>query len=504
MKKKELTPQQKRIVMEITLSGNSILSKRDQFAILGLPQDIMVKNLLRYIETRWSLKDEVMVRVFQRHEDVGKDVIKACIKISSQMCEDAQMELFNLPAQLRDEMLICFAAKSGHGPLRFCDAAVMEILDLPLTSMLKILSVYLKGGNWLSKEAQAKIIGFPQEVSEKIFADYTHILEPLVFDKVLTDWTDESKKKIFLDNIKKIDQYTFKYSYDEMKGMMDLAFKLPQKVRDELLRAYMERGELSGEVMKKICELEDPSRKNLLKLNVYSTEGIELIFSLPEPTRTELLLHQINKSDWSPLSGEQIKAIFKFPEPNRSELLKAYATRFYNLFERAEKEVLKLPDPLCTEIVLKCAGNSDITSATVDRLFRLKEPLKTKALSVYFAGSEAETKYLKEVFKLPDYSRATILLAAIKARKNMYLFNEFNISSSPYKKQLFELPEPNRTEIITAFVENGWELDEPWMLWLLPKATRDHLIKVYAEMHSRFDPAYYEAKVKELLGEIPD
>lgn len=504
MKKKELTPQQKRIVMEITLSGNSILSKRDQFAILGLPPEIMSKNLLRYIETRWSLKDEVMVRVFQRHEDVGKDVIKACIKISSQMCEAAQMELFNMPAQLRDEMLICFAAKSGHGPLRFCDAAVMAILKLPLTSMLKILSVYLKGGNWLSKEAQAKIIGFPQEVSEKIFADYRHIPETLVFDKVLTDWTDESKKKIFLDNIKKIDQYTFKYSYDEMKGMMNLVFGFPQKVRDKLLQAYMDRGELSGEVMKKICELEDPSRKNLLKLKMYSSEGIDLIFGLPEPSKTELLLDQINKSDWSPLSGEQIKALFKFPEPNRSELLKAYATRFYNLFERAEKEVLKLPDPLCTEIVLKCAGNSDITSATVDRLFRLKEPLKTKALSVYFAGSKAETKYLSKVFKLPEPSKSIILLAAIKAKKNMYLFNEFNISSSPYKKQLFELSEPYKTEVITAFVENGWELDEPWMLWLLPKATREPLIKVYAKKHDRFDPAYYEAKVKELLGEIPD
>lgn len=498
MEKKELTPQQKRIVMEITLSGNSILSKRDQFAILGLPPEIMSKNLLRYIETRWSLKDEVMVRIFQRHEDVGKEVIKACIKISSQMCEDAQMELFNLPAQLRDEMLVCFAAKSGHGPLRFCDAAVMAILKLPLTSMLKILSVYLKGGNWLSKEAQAKIMEFPQEVSENIFADYTHIPETLVFDKVFTDWTDESKKTFFLSNIKKINQYTFKYSYDEMKGMMNLVFGFPQKVRDELLQAYMERGELSGEVMKKICELEDPSRKNLLKLNVYSTEGIELIFGLPEPPRTELLLHQIKESAWSPLSGEQIKALFKFSEPNRSELLKAYGARFNNLFEVAEKEVLKLPEPLCTEIVLQCASNDDIGSATVDRFFRLKEPLKTKALSVYFAGSEAETEYLDDVFKLPEPSKSTILLAAIKARKNMYLFNLCNISSSPYKKQLFELPEPHKTEVITAFVENGWELDEPWMLWLLPKQTRDHLIKVYAQKHERFDPSYYEKKIKEM------
>jgi hypothetical protein len=52
-------------------------------------------------------------------------------------------------------------------------------------------------------------------------------------------------------------------------------------------------------------------------------------------------------------------------------------------------------------------------------------------------------------------------------------------------------------------VENGWELDEPWMLWLLPQEVRNPLIEVYAEKHKNFRPSYYEEKIKKLFGEIP-
>ena len=490
-----LTPAQQRVIGEVNLSRDSILSSKDLEILLKLPQELMRKNFLTYIETRRSLPDEIVVKIFRMYKKSGEVVI-ACIDKLCDFPDAAQMEIFNLPDEWKYLMLNIFAHRTCCCPRHFCDEAQLKILDLPQEKAVEILTIYLENINFLSDAAELKVCDYDQDTVKKIFLMYHHIPRDATLKKVVEVCDAATAKEIFLASIAQIDQY--RNISDEAMAMV---FKFPEAYRDEVLIKRFKRGYISGELLHKVCSLPDPIRKKLLLSNLWNSETLDWFFKLPEPTRSEILLHNIIKTGFSRWSPKQLAKICGFEEPYRSKLLKAYGECFGFFFKGAEKLIAALPEPLQSKMwqyYFEAIGSDNLSEEEFKRLLALKEPLRTKALSVYFAGSEAETKYLSKVFKLPEPSKSIILLAAIKAKKNMYLFNAFNISSSPYKKQLFELSEPYKTEVITAFVENGWELDEPWMLWLLPKATREPLIKVYAKKHERFDPSYYEKKIKEM------
>ena len=497
MEKNELTPEQKRLIIKVSLSNHFWLSDEEAIELLNLPHDIMREQLVKYIDTRRSLPDKVVVQIFRRYQEFGEDILKLCIKNPCEVSNAVQMEIFNLPAELRDELLLILA-KDTRGSKRFCSEAILRILDLPQKAMMEIISAYLNCGNGLPKDAQLKVMLFGQDVAEEIFSINNHLPEPDVFDVVFDEWDAAARKKFFLANIEKIYDFELKHYYERLERIVDLILKFPANDRDELLAAFFDRDCLDMNIFKKICTIDDPSRKQLLMRMTYSMDGIDVLLELPEPTRTDILIHQIEESDYCNFTSQQVKKFFGFPEPYRSRLLRAYAKEYNNLFGYAKNEVLEMPEPLRTELVL----NSLVRSVSKD-LFELPEPLKTKALCAYFSTKEAEDNDLLKVFDLPDESRKTVLLAAIEAKANMYLFDYVNSWLSPLKKKLFELPEPSRSEVVKAYVENGWELDEPWMLWLLSKEVRDPLIVVYAEKHKNFRPSYYEEKVKKLFGEIP-
>jgi hypothetical protein len=439
-----------------------------------------------------------VVKIFQLYQKVGKDVLKACIDHLYDFPKAAQMEIFNLPEELRDELLLLYA-KYTSGSERISDAALVKILDLPHETMMKIITIYLKCGNCLSKEAELKIMNLGKDVAEKIFSIYHHFPEADTFDVVFHNWDAASKKKFFLTYIKKICGYELRNHYDTVERIVDLTLKFPANDRDELLVAFFDRGYMDDNIFKKICStVEDPSRKHLLMSKIYSTSAIDVLLELPEPTRTEVLIHQIEEADYCNFTGSQLKKFFEFPEPYRSRVLMAYVKRYDDLFYNVPEEVLEMPEPLRTELVL-----NSIYSLARDNFFELPEPLRTEALCAYMASEEADDNDIFMVYDLPDESRTAILLATIKAKKKMNLF-DYGPWSSPLKERLFYLPEPSRTEVITAYVENGWELDEPMMLWLLPKKTRTPLIEKYAKLHKDFSPAQYEKEINELLGEIPD
>ena len=497
MEKNELTPEQKRLIIKVSLSNHFWLSDEEAIELLNLPHDIMREQLVKYIDTRRSLPDKVVVQIFRRYQEFGEDILKLCIKNPCEVSNAVQMEIFNLPEELRDELLLLYA-KGTSGPERFSDAALIKIFDLPYETMMKIVTIYLKCGNCLSREAELKIMDLGKDVAEKIFSIYHHFPEADTFDVVFDEWDAAARKKFFLTYIKKICGYELRNHYDMVERIADLTLKFPADDRDELLAAFFDRDCLDTNIFKKICTIDDPSRKQLLMRMTYSMDGIDVLLELPEPTRTEILIHQIEESGYCNFTSQQVKKFFGFPEPYRSRLLRAYAKEYNNLFGYAKNEVLEMPEPLRTELVL----NSLVRSVSKD-LFELPEPLKTKALCAYFSTKEAEDNDLLKVFDLPDDTRKAVLLAAIEAKANMYLFNYTNSWSSPLKKKLFELPEPLRSEIVKAYVENGWELDEPWMLWLLSKEVREPLIEVYASRHKNFNPSYYEGKIKKLFGEIP-
>lgn len=484
--------------MKVSLSNHYILSKEEVVKLLDLPHDIMREQLAHYISTRRSLPDEIVAQIFQCYEKFGEDILKLCIEEFYEFPEAAQMEIFNLPAELRDELLLLYAKKSRHSR-RFCDAAVVRVLNLPQKAMMEIISAYLNCGNVLPKDAQLRIVQFEQDVAEKIFSIYDHLPEAGVFDVVFANWHYTAKKKFFLASIKKIGSFEFRERHDRIDKVIDLTLKFPANDRDKLLWAFWNRHCLDIGILKKICTIEDPSRKQLLMREVYRSDGIDVLLELPEPTRTELLIHQIEEDGYCNFTSQQVKKFFCFPEPYRSRVLKVYAKRYDNLFAYAREEVLELSEPLRTELVL-----NSLSQLGSKYLFVLPEPLRTKALCAYFSTEEAEDDDLLKVFNLPNETRKAVLLAAIEAKADMYLFDSANCWISPLKKKLFELPEPSRSEIVKAYVENGWELDAPWMLWLLSKKVRDPLIKVYASRHKDFKPSYYEEKIKKLFGEIPD
>lgn len=492
---KELTPKQKRLIMKVSLSHHFLLSDEEAMELLNLPHDIMREQLSHYIDSRQSLPDAVVAQIFKRHKEIGDDMLELCLDKLSEFPDAAQVELFNLPEKLRDKLLLKFVKKSSR---HFCDEAVMKILDLPQEMMMKVITTYLGHGSIPPREAQLKIACFEQSVAEKIFSVYRHIPRADVFDVVFEKWDATARKKFFLDNIKKIGSFEFNNCYGRLERILDLSLKFPAKDRDKLLSAFFDRGYMDVNLLKKVCTIEEPSRKRLLMRKLYSTDAIDVLMELPLPTRTELLIHQIKNDGYCNFSSQQIKKFFSFPEPYCTRVLKAYVKRYDNLFEYAKEEVMAMPEPLRTELVL-----NSITSWNSKELFKLPEPLRTKALCAYFSTDEPEENDLFMVYELPDETRTPVLLAAITAGKNRYLF-EYGHWGSPLKRMLFELPEPSRTEVVTAYVENGWELDEPWMLWLLPKKTRDPLIEVYAAKHKRFNPSCYEEKIKELLGEVPD
>ncbi len=480
------------MLMKISLSDHFILSDREGMKLLNLPHDIMREQLFKYIETRQSLPEKVVVQIFRQHQKIGDDLLRFCIEKLLMFPEAAQMEIFNLPMELRDELLLMYAKKSSK---RFCDIALVNILDLPSDVMIEIITTYLGHGGFLPKEAELKIARFEQNVAEKIFSVYQYLPEADVFDVVFAKWDDATKREFFLDNIKDLGSFEFNNRYDTIKRIVDLILKFPVVYRDKLLSAFFDKGYFDDKIMKKICTIEEPSRKSLLMRQTYSLDGIDILLKLPEPTRSEVILHQIEENCFCDFVGSQVRKFFSFPEPYRSRVLRAYAERFVNLFEYASKEVLAMPEPLRTELVL-----SSLSPLVIKKLFKLPEPLRTKALCAYFSSDKPRIDDISGVYKLPDVSRKAILLAAIRAKKKRYLFDSVNCWGSPYKRQLFELPEPSRTEVITAYVENGWKLDEPWMLWLLPKEVSDPLIKEYAAKHKDFYPSQYEEKIKDILG----
>jgi len=491
----KLTPDQKLLVMEISLSNSLILSNNDQMAILELPPDIMPEKLLTYIKTRCSLDDDVMLQVFHRHKDIGKDVIKACLKMLRCIPYYVQLEIFNLPVEWRHEMLITLADNEYN---RFCDEAQLKIFALPQKQAVEILTIYLSHYHKLSEAAELKILDYDQATIKEIFLRYYHVPSDATLKKVVESCNDATIKEIFLASLTQIDTIS-----DES---MSLVFDFPESSRDEILKAYFKKSNISYNILRRVCTLPDPIRKTLLMSYHWAPEVLALLFELPEPTRSDILINNIKKAAVDNWSTEQLAAVCGFEEPWRTKLLEAYGERFGFFFEGATELLNQLPEPLQRKMkgyYLKALASSEISTNEFTMLLALEEPLRTKALSAYFAGSKATSRHLKEVFKLPDYSRATILLAAINSNKKWDLFNCWNMSC-PYKKQLFELPEPSRTKVITAFVKSGLELDEPWMLWLLPEKTRNPLIKVYAQKHKRFNPSYYEKKIKELLGEIPE
>ena len=492
---KELTPKQKGLIMKVSMSRHFLLSDEETMELLNLPHDIMREQLSNYIETRQSLPDEVVVKIFQRHQEIGDDMLELCLDKLLQFPDAAQIEIFNLPEKLRDKLLLEFVKKSSR---HFCDEAVMKILDLPHEMMMKVITTYLGHGSIPPREAQLKIACFEQSVAEKIFAVYRHIPRADVFDVVFEKWDATARKKFFLDNIKKIGSFEFNNCHGRLERILDLSLKFPANDRDKLLSAFFDRGYMDVNLLKKVCTIEEPSRKRLLMRKLYSTDAIDVLMELPEPTRTELLIHQIKNDDYCNFVGRQIREFFNFPEPYRTRVLKAYVKRYDNLFKYAKEEVMAMPEPLRTELVL-----NSLKGFESKELFELPEPLRTKALCAYFSTDEPEEHDLFMVYELPDETRTQVLLAAITAGKNRYLFN-YGVWESPLKSMLFDLPEPSRTKVLTGYVENGWEFDDPWMLWLLPKEVRDSLIEVYAAKHKRFNPSYYEEKIKELFGEVPD
>lgn len=495
MKKKELTPDQKRLVMEISLSNSSILSNNDQMAILELPPDIMPEKLLIYIKTRCSLDNDVMLQVFHRHKDVGKDVIKACLKTLSGIPYYVQLEIFNLPVEWRHEMLITLA-DNVHS--LFCDETLFKIFALPQKQAVEILTIYLNHYNELSEAAELKILDYDQATIKEIFLRYHHVPSDATLKKVVESCDDATIKEIFLASLTHV--------YTISGESMSLVFDFPESSRDEILKAYFKRSNISYNILRRVCTLPDPIRKTLLMSYHWAPEALALLFELPEPTRSDILLNNIKKAAVDNWSTEQLAAVCGFEEPWRTKLLEAYGERFGFFFEGATELITQLPEPLQRKMegyYLNAIASSEISTNEFTMLLALEEPLRTKALSAYFADSKAKKEHFEEVFKLPDHSRTTILLAAMKSNNKWDLFNYWYMSS-PCKKQLFELPEPSRTTVITAFVKSGLQLDEPWMLWLLPEKTREPLIKVYAQKHKKFDPAYYEKKIKELLGEIPE
>ena len=286
MKKNELskvlTLQQQRLVMEVSLSEHSNLSDDEEMELLNLPQGIMQKQLLTCIKTRRSLADEVLVKIFQRHKEVGKGILKACIEYLYDLPAVAQMEIFNLPEELRDEMLLVFV-KGNRDSRRFCDEAVVKILDLPEKVMMKIVLTYLDSGKILQKEAELKIMQFEQGVAEKIFSVYHHLPEDCVFEAVLERWDDAAKKKFFLANIKKIGGFEFKHYYDRVERIVDLILRFSTADRDELLQAFFDRGQISSGILEKVSAIEDPFRARLLKTKVYTVNAINVLLKLPEP-----------------------------------------------------------------------------------------------------------------------------------------------------------------------------------------------------------------------------
>jgi len=485
MKKKELTPDQQRLILRINYGEE--LDKKDQLKIFRLPKEFLISNLLTYINKHEELTDEAMAKLISRYKYVGKDVVAYCIK-NLNIDDKAQLQIFKMPAKLRDEMLKCLSA-TGNSWL--CDEALLKILDLPRDIMMDILTNELRKSSILSPEIELKIMTLGQETADKFFKIYKGIPTPQTFAKVMKDWDEATKKNFFLTNVAKIDD-SFTCDHDKVIEMMKYAFKLSSESRDEILTAYAKKGCMNEEIVEKVCKLPDPSRTNILMLNAYSTEALEFIFALPIPVRTTILLHRIKNSKSNDFSIVQIDSFFRMEEPYRSALLEAYAEMQPRIFSRHYSEkIFKLPMDLRTKLVMRLIAK-DWAASLLFYLIRQPDPLRTEALSAYYAKAE-HPYYFRDVFSLPDPARKAILLAAFKAHPEWV---------ENYQDTLYQLPEPTRTELLTYIIENGAELTEPWRLWLLPKETREQLIQKYEDFQKQFSSADYEAKIAEIVGRL--
>ena len=429
------------------------------------------------------------------YKKAGKEVLEACIDKLCDFPDAVQMEIFNLPDEWKYEMLIAFAERTHCCPRHFCGKAQLKILDLPQEKAVEILTIYLENINFLSDAAELKVCDYDQDTVKKIFLMYHHIPQYATLKKVVEVCDAATAKEIFLASVTQIDQYR-----NISDGAMAFVFRFPEAYRDEVLIKRFRRGYISEELLHKVCSLRDPIRKKLLLSSVWQAKTYNWFFKLPEPTRSDVLIYNIKKVAFDNWSPRQLATICDFEEPWRTKLLKAYGERFGFFFKGAEKLIEKLPEPLQSKMwqyYFEAIGSDNLSEEEFKRLLALKEPLRTKALSAYFAGGNVASYHVNRIFKLPEATSTPVILAAINARKQWYLFNS-GVGSSSYQKKFFEFSEPYRTQIISAFVGNGWDLDEPWRLFTLNKELKERLTKVYAQKHERFDPSYYEKKIKEM------
>lgn len=131
-----LTEEQKRLIEKV--KSNEMLEAHEEMALFDLPAQIRKEILPNFIEQNGLYYDASSVKIFDLPADERKKIFSViCEDPSFYFCDEADVKLFDLPADERSEFLPLYLKHNF-----ICEEAELRIFDLPKEEKIKILQVY--------------------------------------------------------------------------------------------------------------------------------------------------------------------------------------------------------------------------------------------------------------------------------------------------------------------------------------------------------------------------